>query len=194
MLKKFYGNTQKYSFPFQMMAYVSRLALLKDAIRDHPNAIFISERSLFTDKFVFAKMLYDMGNIEDVCYQIYCMWFDSFIDECPVEQTIYVRTDPEICHHRTKLRGREGEEVIPLDYLKSCHAYHESMMTDIKQYVSGDQLILDGNINIYEQKNQLELWKQQVAAFIEAEPLHKVEKDMESLKLNLSSRFGVESQ
>ena len=29
MLEKFYQDQEKYSFPFQMMAYISRLALLK---------------------------------------------------------------------------------------------------------------------------------------------------------------------
>ena len=31
MLEKFYSNQKNYSFPFQMMAYISRLALLKEA-------------------------------------------------------------------------------------------------------------------------------------------------------------------
>ena len=30
ILEKFYKNQEKYSFPFQMLAYVSRLKLLKD--------------------------------------------------------------------------------------------------------------------------------------------------------------------
>ena len=33
MLEKFYANQKEYSFPFQMMAYISRLALLKNAIK-----------------------------------------------------------------------------------------------------------------------------------------------------------------
>lgn len=193
MLKKFYGDIRKYAFPFQMMAYISRLTLLKNAIRENPNAIFISERSLFTDKFVFAKMLHDMGDIEDVSYQIYTTWFDSFIGECPVEQTIYVRTDPEICHQRTKIRAREAEEGIPLDYLRSCHEYHEKMMnTEIQQYVPGEQLVLDGNIDIYQNKDQLESWKQQVAAFIGAVSMHRLEKSMDAIKLNLTDKFAVD--
>ena len=59
MIQKFYGDQTKYSFSFQMMAYISRLALLKKSIEENPSAIIITERSLFTDKFVFAKMLYD---------------------------------------------------------------------------------------------------------------------------------------
>lgn len=47
MLQKFYGNQEKYSFAFQMMAYISRLALLKETIKETPDAIIISERSLY---------------------------------------------------------------------------------------------------------------------------------------------------
>jgi deoxyadenosine/deoxycytidine kinase len=71
MLEKFYADQKKYSFSFQMMAYISRLVLLKEAMETNENAIIITERSLFTDRFVFAKMLYDSGNIEFINYQIY---------------------------------------------------------------------------------------------------------------------------
>lgn len=56
MLQKFYADQEKYSFSFQMMAYVSRLALLRDTIRENPNAIIISERSLYVSlKFEFLN-------------------------------------------------------------------------------------------------------------------------------------------
>ena len=84
ILEKFYDNQEKYSFPFQMMAYISRLKVLRDAVRDislkssNQTKIIITERSLFTDKMVFAKMLYDSGKIEYINYQIYLSWFDAF--------------------------------------------------------------------------------------------------------------------
>ena len=71
ILEKFYENPSKYGFSFQIMAYISRLDVMRKEIRKNPNAIFISERSLFTDKLVFAKMLFDSGNIELVNYKIY---------------------------------------------------------------------------------------------------------------------------
>ena len=57
ILKKFYENQKEYSFAFQMMAYISRLSVLKIAIENNPEAIIITERCLNTDRFVFAKML-----------------------------------------------------------------------------------------------------------------------------------------
>ena len=84
MLQKFYENQEKYSFSFQMMAFISRLALLRETMRTNPGAIIITERSLYTDKLVFAKMLFESGKMEDVNYQIYLKWFDTFSVDCPV--------------------------------------------------------------------------------------------------------------
>lgn len=128
MLTKFYGDTQKYSFAFQMMAYISRLSLLKKALKQNYDVIVV-ERSMYTDKMVFAKMLYDDKNIEEVEYQIYNKWFDEFIEDIPPIKVIYVKTSPEVANQRVQKRGRMGE-VIPLDYLKNCHKYHEDWLNN----------------------------------------------------------------
>ena len=41
---------------------------MKNAIDVNPDAFIITERSLYTDKEVFAKMLYDDKKIEDINY------------------------------------------------------------------------------------------------------------------------------
>jgi deoxyadenosine/deoxycytidine kinase len=150
MIQKFYTNQEKYSFSFQMMAYISRLALLKETIRqykDSENMVFITERSLYTDKYVFAKMLFECQKIELVNYMIYCKWFDVFAEEVTIDKIIYIKTDPEICLSRIDKRGRNGENSIPLDYLSSCHEYHENMM----KIMSKTQIqIINGNNNVLE--------------------------------------------
>ena len=50
-----------------MMAYVSRLTLFRKALKEDYDVI-ITERCLNTDCNVFAKMLYDSGNIEEMKY------------------------------------------------------------------------------------------------------------------------------
>ena len=165
ILKKFYGDQEKYSFSFQMMAYISRLNVLREALKSinplsDKKYIIITERSLYTDKLVFAKMLYETGKMEDVNYQIYLTWFQTFLEEFPVHKVIYVKTLPEICHQRITSRSREGEENILLDYLTSCYRYHEDMMLFFSNSIinSDKQLILDGNIDIYQNANQMDDW------------------------------------
>ena len=166
MLELFYGDPTKYGFSFQIMAYISRLKLLMDAIKNNPGAIIMTERSLFTDKLVFAKMLYDTGNIEDVNYQIYLNWFDAFIKECPVHKLIYIKTTPETCYQRINERARDGEEKISLKYLTDCDHYHEQMMEEMK---SIPKLVLDGNIDMKETPDKMENWLAQIREFIQEE-------------------------
>lgn len=166
MLEKFYGDQEKYSFPFQMMAYISRLALMKKTMEENENCIIITERSLSTDKYVFAKMLYESGKIEDVCYKIYKMWFDTFAKDYPVEKMIYIKTSPETCHERITKRSRTGEQQIPLDYLKKCDEYHEDMMDRMMTH-GIHQLELNGNVDIFENDYQkLNEWLKTIANFI----------------------------
>ena len=167
ILEKFYENPSKYGFSFQIMAYISRLDVIRKEIKKNPNAIFISERSLFTDKLVFAKMLFDSGNIELVNYKIYLKWFDTFADDFPVSKVIYVNTDPEICHMRIEKRSRTGESNIPLEYLQNCHKYHNNMLdVNSEDCVCKNQLVLNGNVDMYENKEQINEWIEQINTFI----------------------------
>ena len=166
ILEKFYENQEAYSFPFQMMAYISRLNVLRQALKGLDPDIkytIITERSLNTDRYVFAKMLYETGKMEDVCYQIYLNWFDTFSQEFPVHKVVYVKTSPEICHGRISKRAREGEDCIPLEYLQSCDKYHEDMLDNNQS--QQEKLILDGNVDIYENANQIEDWLYQIYHF-----------------------------
>lgn len=163
MLQKFYADQEKYSFSFQMMAYISRLAILKDTIEANPNAVIITERSLMTDRHVFAKMLFDSGKIEDVNYQIYQKWFDHFSNYYTIHKIIYVKTSPNICFARINQRDRVGESVIPFDYIENCSRYHDDMLFNI---YDKSLLVLDGNIDINENPQQLQLWINQIELFI----------------------------
>jgi len=162
ILEKFYADQPKYSFPFQMMAYISRLKLLKDTVsqcKTDEKYIIITERSLYTDKMVFAKMLYDTNKIEYINYQIYLNWFNTFAEEFPIHKAVYVKTDPEICHQRIEIRHRQGESNIPIEYLKSCDIYHEEMLNkDSADCVCKDQLVLNGNEDIYKNETILNEW------------------------------------
>ena len=180
ILEKFYSDQEKYSFPFQMMAYVSRLKVLRDALKNirekeysnktninNNKTIIITERSLYTDKMVFAKMLYDNGKIEHINYQIYLNWFDTFSEEFPVHKIVYMKTCAEKCHLRIMKRARDGESNIPLDYLHSCNIYHNNMLEkSSNECVCNEQLILDGNIDIYENETQLDKWIREINDFI----------------------------
>ena len=95
ILEKFYRDQTKYAFSFQMMAYISRLSLLKKALKKNYD-IIITERSVYTDLNIFAKMLYDSKKIEEINYQIYLKWFHEFIEELPDIKYIYIKALPTV--------------------------------------------------------------------------------------------------
>ena len=167
MLKLFYQDQEKHAFKFQIMAFVSRLAGLREIVKANPgkNIVIITERSLYTDKEIFAKMLYDQGKMSDVEHQIYLTLFDEFASEFEVNKVVYIRTDPVKCHERVHLRAREGEELIPLAYLEECHKYHEEFL-DLERGLFKEQLILDGNQDIYQNVTLAADWMQQIDGFI----------------------------
>ena len=147
ILTNFYKDKQAYAFRFQMMAYISRLALLRQTVRANAGRcrVIITERSVDTDRNIFAKMLYDSGDIEYDEYTIYNMWFDEFVRDLPVTGLVYIRADPETCMQRIHKRGREGES-IPLDYIQKCHDYHDAWINGTM--MTGQKLVIDANPEI----------------------------------------------
>jgi deoxyadenosine/deoxycytidine kinase len=154
ILENYYKDQNKYAFSFQMMAYISRLSMLKNEIRKNKYDIIITERSTNTDRYVFAKMLFDDKKIDKIQYAIYLKWFDEFIEELPQIEVIYIRTTSKVAHERVKKRAREGESVIELEYLERCHQYHEDWLNRER----GLNLVFDGNVNIFDEPKVLENW------------------------------------
>ena len=167
MLQLFYQDSKIHSYAFQSMAFISRLSKLKQAVEQNPGAIIITERSLFTDKMVFAQMLRDSGDILFEHHQIYLKWFETFAMDYHVNKIIYVNTSPDTCHKRISIRSRNGESNIPLEYLTKCHQYHDNMIDPLSpNCVCKDQLVLNGETNIYEKIDVLDRWLAKIDDFI----------------------------
>lgn len=163
IISKFYGDQEKYAFSFQMMAYISRVAMLKDCIKENPNSIILCERCVNTDRNVFAKMLYDDNKIEEVDYQIYLKWFDHFVQDIPISGYIYVKATPVTSHERVLKRARDGE-VIPIEYLQKCHDYHENWL----QHVESPMLTLNANQDYGFKRNDYHDWILMIVNFMKS--------------------------
>jgi deoxyadenosine/deoxycytidine kinase len=161
ILEKYYANQQKYAFSFQMMAYISRIAAIRAALKKNYR-IIILERSVYTDSAVFAKMLFHDQKIEDIEYMIYMKWVDEFISDLPPIKFIYMQANPEVSYERVLKRGRTGE-TIPLAYLQNCHKYHEEWLL-----VENTQplLLLDANVDTTNEPGTLDDWLSSIEQFI----------------------------
>ena len=160
ILQKYYADQKRYAFSFQMMAYISRISLMRSALKKNYKVIII-ERSVYTDSAVFAKMLFDDKKIEEIEYKIYLRWVNEFIDEFPPVKFIYVRAEPAVSFERIFQRGRQGE-MIPFEYLQNCHKYHDEWLF----LTSSPLLVLDANADINKDGDALAMWIQDINNFI----------------------------
>lgn len=129
ILERFYEDNKKYAFPFQIMAYVTRLNLITKTISENPDCkLIITERSLDADKNVFAKMLYDDGCIDDINYNIYLQYYNSYKTKYNTDGVIFLNADASVCSDRINKRNRSGEQGVPLEYLQKCEQYHTNWL------------------------------------------------------------------
>lgn len=142
MIEAFYDDQFKYGFYFQIMAYITRLKRLQEAFENAKDTydFIICERSLYTDKNVFCKMLYDEGKIDEFGYQIYNKWFDHFQKFLKDATFVYLKTDYKVCLERVNKRQRDGESSITAEYLKKNNQYHDNWLLKEENVT-----ILDGN-------------------------------------------------
>jgi deoxyguanosine kinase len=144
ILERYYEDQKSWAFAFQMMAFITRVRKLRKAMEDNPGKVIVTERSVFTDKHIFAMMLHDSGMINDIEYSIYLRWFEELTRDIEIDTIIYVRTEPTECEWRIKCRNRTGE-TIPIEYLEGCHKYHEDWLRNF-----GDKFVLNGELTTEE--------------------------------------------
>ena len=134
LLELFYKDKQRWSYTFQYSAfftrYISSLKAIQAAQADSSTTpiILLTERSILTDKHVFASMLRDQGFMNKLEWDLYNIWFDNFAKDIQVDAIVYLETPPSICTDRIKLRARSGESNIPLEYLADLQQYHNKWL------------------------------------------------------------------
>jgi deoxyguanosine kinase len=130
LLELFYEDTARYCYTFQNCALLTRLLDTNRILREWQPApgklpVVITERSVLTDRYVFAEMLHREGKMDDLEWALYLKWFDHYAADLPVKGIIHLTTSAGMSKERIATRGRSGEEKIPMEYLEHLHAQHE---------------------------------------------------------------------
>lgn len=157
LLENFYANQERYAYTFQSIAFRTRIKNLKNYNGE------LIERSVFTDKNVFAKTCHENGKMNDIEWKDYCSWFDWLTESFEIipKGFIYLRADPEISYQRVKKRSRQGEETIPYEYLEKLHNKHDEWLLNEKNV-----LVLDVNEEFENNTQHFENMVQQIKSFI----------------------------
>ena len=132
LLDLFYRDMNRWAYTFQSYAFVTRVKEIQDAMRTRPGAIHVLERSVYSDRYCFAKQCYEQGQMSALEWKLYQEWFCWLVDGYLPKPSgfIYLRTDPEICYERLIKRNRSEESAVPLSYLKELHNKHENWLID----------------------------------------------------------------
>ena len=128
ILELFYEKKATYGFAFQVLAFQSRLQMIREACNQPDIHLIIMERSLDADYYVFAKMLYEQGYLQECEYEIYKRMAKYEREQYLLDGIIWLRETPETCMERIALRARKGEERISLEYLEKCDQYHQEWL------------------------------------------------------------------
>ena len=130
VLELFYSDKQRWGFTFQLAAFVTRAKTWTEILEKTDHSTVILERSIFCDRYVFAKNCYESGLMKKTEWQLYCKLWDWLSSQwCAVpDKIVYLRAPASICKNRIKLRGRPEEQGIPMEYLLELEKKHDEWL------------------------------------------------------------------
>jgi len=138
-LNSFYEDMQRWSFNLQIYFLNSRLRQVVD-IRNSGKTV-IQDRTIYEDAHIFAPNLHEMGLMPSRDFDNYKSLFElmtSFI-QAP-DLLIYLRSTVPNLVKQIQMRGRDYENSIRIDYLKSLNERYEEW---IGSYSKGKLLVID---------------------------------------------------
>jgi deoxyadenosine/deoxycytidine kinase len=141
LFEMFYKDMQRWSFTFQIMAFVTRAKTWSEILEQVNADQVVLERSIHTDRNVFARNLYLVGAMTESEWNLYQHLWDflalNYTEE--PDQIIYLRTPATVCHERIHERGRQEEQQIPLEYLQRLEDLHDEWLLEHPKAI-----VLDG--------------------------------------------------
>jgi deoxyadenosine/deoxycytidine kinase len=126
-LADFYGNMQAWSFHLQVFFLGHRACQHLDLWNDARSAII--DRSIYEDAHIFARALYEMGNLNERDYHSYRQVFDLVVKTLPPPSLlIYLKAPVPVLLQRIRQRARNIETGISEAYLKLLDSFYEEWL------------------------------------------------------------------
>ncbi|MCB0264440.1 MAG: deoxynucleoside kinase [Calditrichaeota bacterium] len=134
-LDDFYKDMKRWGFNLQIYFLAHRFKSQKEIMEAGQHAI--QDRTIYEDVEIFARSLYEQGNINDRDYSTYRDLFYNMVPYLPKPDVIiYLRASVDTLMHRISLRGRDFEQSIPRDYITYLNHAYERWMNEAKKEFS----------------------------------------------------------
>ncbi|XP_069577643.1 deoxyguanosine kinase, mitochondrial [Brachyistius frenatus] len=139
LLQMMYLDPQRWSYTFQTHSCMSRLRTQLQPppahlLRSEGTPVQVYERSVYSDRYIFALNMFELGCINTTEWAIYQDWHSflvkQFGHQVELEGIIYLRAPPQKCMERLAHRGRAEEKGVKLDYLDKLHVQHERWLVE----------------------------------------------------------------
>lgn len=140
-LHDFYGDMKRWSFNLQVYFLSNRFRSHK-AISEGPASVVL-DRVIYEDAEIFARNLYEIGNMESRDYQNYVALYNVMTEYLrPPDLLIYLRANVDTLVKQIASRGRDFEQSIRREYLEQLNVHYEAWT---RRYKLGPLLIVESD-------------------------------------------------
>lgn len=130
-ISKFYKNPKRWAFPFQVSMLNRRYRTQKKIVKQ--SHFCVQDRCLWEDP-VFVGALHERNEMDEAEFTAYMDLFDNMQEDLtPPDVIIYLKAPPEACLERIKMRGRDFEQEIPLEYLECLDRHYDQQMSALSK-------------------------------------------------------------
>jgi deoxyadenosine/deoxycytidine kinase len=140
-LNDFYKDMKRWSFNLQVYFLSNRFRSHK-AITEGVESIVL-DRVIYEDAEIFARNLFEMGNMEERDYRNYIALYEVMTEYLHApDLLIYLRASVDTLVRQIALRGRDFEQSIKREYLEQLNNHYESW---IQRYTKGKLLVVESD-------------------------------------------------
>lgn len=173
LLDLFYKDTARWAYTFQSYAFLTRIKALRKHLKTTTEKKCILERSIYADRYCFAKNAYEMGMMNSLEWHLYTEWFNLLETSLPLPYGfIYLQATPKTCYDRIIKRNRSEEKSISLSYLTMLHTKHETWLIEKKGIAASLKalpvLVLDCNIDFEADEMHMKEFVKKIQTFSES--------------------------
>ncbi len=152
-LDKFYHDMKRWSFHLQIYFLSHRFKTHK-AMIDTPGSA-IQDRTIYEDVEIFARNLYEMGNMDKTDWKNYCALFTEMTAFLKAPNLIiYLKASVDTLITRIKKRSRDYEKTIDPEYLHRLNVSYDKWIK--KEQKKNNVLVINtDDFNVFNDEDKL---------------------------------------